>query len=150
MIHRIFVFENTVINFDNDIDVVIFLKDNTNAKELTSTEIKNIFGEYAHYAGPDNTNVVDGKIIFDKTKLPPSVTDLGAWLKNVIRPARNKLLKETDWLYRSDIEALLTTTEKTMRDDYCKLLRDFTSTFTEITNDEIDWPEKPQFKTISF
>lgn len=146
---RLFIYDNTVINVDNDNDAANLLADENCERELTLEEITTIFGNYAKYAGIDNTTVVDGVITFDETKLPNEVTQLEEWINLFVRSDRNKLLGNTDFLYRSDIENMMTEQEKTDRDNYCQLLRDFTSTFTEI-GQEIVWPTKPVFANVSF
>lgn len=148
---RLFIYENSVINVDNDTDADNLLQDENCERELTSTEIATIFGDYANYACSENTTVVDGVITFDISKLPESVTDVYAWVALHIKPTRNELLKDTDFLYRSDLESLMSDIEKTNRDSYCQALRDFPATFTEIVDIEsIVWPEKPVFENVTF
>jgi hypothetical protein len=148
---RLFIYEDTVINVDNDVDAENLLADEKCERELTTTEIDTIFGDYANYAGSENTSVVDGVITFDTSKLPASITDLSAWLEVYVKPNRNSLLAATDFLYRSDIESKLSEDEKTSRDAYCQLLRDFPATFTEIIDPTaIVWPSKPTFENVTF
>ena len=148
---RLFIYENTVINVDNDADAEALLEDSNCVRELTVEEIFTVFGDYANHANPENTSVIDGVIVFDESKLPASVIDVFAWLDVHVKPKRNTLLAATDFLYRSDIESKLTEAEKTSRDVYSQELRDFPTTFTEIVDvDMITWPTKPVFENVTF
>lgn len=148
---RLFIYENTVINVDNDEDAATILEDENCVRELTSEEVTTIFGDYAKYASVENTTVENGTVVFDVTKLPSTVTELEDWLALFVRSDRNTLLTATDFLYRSDIESKLTEAEKISRDVYSQELRDFPATFTEIVDvGTIIWPTKPVFENVTF
>lgn len=66
---RLFIYDNKIINVDNDQDAKRICTESLTNRELTKEEILQIFGNLAHMAGPDNTKVEhDGKIIFDQLK----------------------------------------------------------------------------------
>jgi len=137
---RLFKHQNTVVNFDTDVDAERFMTHNPAAVELTKTEIASIFGDYAHLAGPANTTVDDdGNITF---ALPDEYSDLKTWVNEIICPERNRRLKETDIYMLSDYP--VSDAAKEAMKTYRQELRDFPSTLTEIIDlDSVAWPTAP-------
>ncbi|VVS90704.1 phage tail assembly chaperone [Desulfoluna spongiiphila] len=79
------------------------------------------------------------------------VLSINLWIDDEVRPQRNELLAETDFLYRSDIEQKMSSSEKSARDQYCQMLRDITNQLsTKDINKKIAWPSRPTFKNITF
>jgi len=140
---RLFTYESTVINFDNDEDAERFKKNNPDSRELSKLEIDEIFGSNAKYAG-HRTSKVDrnGKITFT---LPEELTDIDKWLSRFVRPRRNMKLKETDKYMVSDFPMSAQSKEDLLA--YREALRNMPDNLTEIIDTEaIVWPEMPVIK----
>jgi len=136
---RLFKFDGTVINFDNDADAETFHAANPDVEELTADEITNIFGNYPHLAGSHTTTVDGGNITFT---VPDEYSDLETWLDRFIRPDRDAALLSTDKYLVADYPIKAPALEEIKT--YRQTLRDFPATFSEIIPLEtVPWPTEP-------
>jgi hypothetical protein len=135
---RVFINSNIVVNADNAADAERLAIDSATDRELSQEEITQIFGNYPHLAGPDNTEIDEnGNITFT---LPQEYTDLETWKGTFVRPQRDQSLTLTDKYMIPDYPISDSAREQWVT--YRQALRDFPATLTVII-DPIPWPVSP-------
>ena len=135
---RLFIYQDTIINTDNETDAENILSDPLTKRELSENEIKQTFGKYAHLSGPDTTTIKeDGTIVF---VLPAEYKDFETWLNTFVRPVRDEKLKACDKYMIPDYP--VEESEKTKWVNYRLKLRNLPTQLTQIT-DPIPWPGIP-------
>jgi len=131
---RLFIYDNFVLNVDNDVDAERLLSDPKTVRELTLEEIEKTFGKYANYACPNTTEIGEDKVIKFTFAEKDHLADAGVH----IRAERDHLIQMSDWRYLPGNEAY--------RDaewySYRQQLRDITKQAGFPT--EVTWPTEPE------
>jgi len=117
------------------------------------TVLKNRYKKDIDYSFQKDSAIKNyDSLLFKKDNEKPTKKKIKEWIKeddkaeayNQLRAKRNKLLSETDWQFRSDMNP----SEELIK--YCKDLRDITEIVDPILDDNgdlyenFDWPEKPE------
>lgn len=135
---RLFIYEDFVLNVDNDEEAERLLKDPLVERELSQSEVDAIFGEWKHLASPATTTVDEaGRITFT---LPQEYVDLNTWLDLIVRPERDMRLSFTDRYMAPDFP--ISDEERAAWGAYREKLRNLPATLTKVVA-EVSWPEAP-------